>query len=100
MPSSPASDPVHHAFLSANFPAASGSRSVLPTCGDTSMPSHITTDVSIVTCKACKALLDTKVSEKLTKPPRGDIAVCPRCGSLDITDASQSLDCNNCGHSW
>lgn len=25
---------------------------------------------------------------------------CPRCGSADYLDASQSLDCNDCGHSW
>ncbi len=25
---------------------------------------------------------------------------CPKCGSTDILDASQSLDCNHCGHSW
>lgn len=25
---------------------------------------------------------------------------CPRCGSSDYLDASQSLDCNDCGHSW
>ena len=25
---------------------------------------------------------------------------CPKCGGMDIIDASQSLDCNGCGHSW
>lgn len=25
---------------------------------------------------------------------------CPNCGSHRVTDSSQSLDCNQCGHSW
>lgn len=25
---------------------------------------------------------------------------CPKCGSTDILNASQSLDCMTCGHSW
>lgn len=25
---------------------------------------------------------------------------CPRCGSGNFTDSSQSIDCDNCGHSW
>ena len=25
---------------------------------------------------------------------------CPKCESTDIINASQSLDCNKCGHSW
>lgn len=25
---------------------------------------------------------------------------CPKCGGTDLVDASQSIDCNACGHSW
>lgn len=28
------------------------------------------------------------------------VYTCPKCGGRDIIDASQSLDCNTCGHSW
>ncbi len=37
----------------------------------------------------------TKYARTPEDPPK-----CPRCGSSDFLDTSQSLDCNNCGHSW
>ena len=41
------------------------------------------------------------IGRALTAPikPWAQIS-CPRCGSTEIIDASQSYDCNGCGHSW
>lgn len=41
----------------------------------------------------------TDITKAMTRQQRIN-AGCPRCGSTSIIDASQSLDCNSCGHSW
>lgn len=47
---------------------------------------------------------DTVVVDKTSQEVRSNSSIqrshCPKCGSSDIIDASQSLDCNACGHSW
>lgn len=40
------------------------------------------------------------VHKKTEQPHYARSMVCPKCGSTDVIDASQSLDCNSCGHSW
>jgi hypothetical protein len=34
------------------------------------------------------------------QPKSRDPYSCPRCGSTDYLDTSQSFDCNKCGKSW
>lgn len=49
---------------------------------------------ALITGKAC-----APPPEKFVHPfERG--GPCPKCGSMGIIDASQSLDCNACGYSW
>ncbi len=55
-------------------------------------------DGSYVVCPACET--PPWIAARFLTWDKPLTCRCPRCGSLDITDASQSLDCNNCGKSW
>lgn len=106
MPFSPGSSPfqqfvwkMHFARLTPNFPEGT-SDSIATLCGTVVSPLQLTREASAVQCELCRAKLDNSVTVRLTEPEIRRTIYCPKCGSSDYTDASQSYDCNECGHSW
>ncbi len=64
---------------------------------------HDTRCGSYVVCPACEGeqrIPVVSLTWKCLPSYTTALDKCPKCGSTDYINASQSLDCNSCGHSW